>query len=73
MIYKQFSFEMHMLEAECSSVNIESVVSIEKIWLMKDETFLFDKFVFGSNTKKGLNKTRKRRQTSSNETLFEEE
>ena len=31
MIYKQFSFEMHMLEAECSSaVNIESVVSIEK-------------------------------------------
>ena len=34
---------------------------------MKDETFLFDKFVFGSNTKKGLNNTRKRGQTSSNE------
>ena len=40
---------------------------------MKDETFLFDKFVFGSITKKGLNKTRIRRQTSSNEALFEEE
>ena len=46
---------------------------LRKIRLKKDETFLFDQFVFGSNTKKGLIKTRIRRQTSSKEALFEEE